>query len=98
MTFPRGPRRNAASLLSAGVAPVVQLACRVVARSLLWFRRDLRTTDHPALVRAADEGDVLPLFVVDPRLWDPAGVPRQVWLLRSLRALDDRLDGRLVIR
>jgi deoxyribodipyrimidine photo-lyase len=97
-TFPRGPRRNAALLLSAGAAPAVQLACRAVARTVLWFRRDLRTSDHPALVRAAEEGDVVPLFVVDPRLWDPAGPPRQAWLLRSLRALAERLDGRLVIR
>jgi len=69
-----------------------------VPRSVLWFRRDLRLADHPALLAAASAGDVVPLFVVDPRLWEPAGPPRRAWLLRSLRALDADLDGRLVIR
>lgn len=67
-------------------------------RSLLWLRRDLRLSDHPALHAAAEEGDVVPLFVLDPRLFDPAGPPRRAWLLRSLRALDADLDGRLVVR
>jgi len=65
---------------------------------VLWFRRDLRLDDHPALVAAADDADVVPLFVVDPRLWEPAGAPRLAWLLRSLRALAGDLDGRLVVR
>jgi deoxyribodipyrimidine photo-lyase len=72
-------------------------------RHVLWFRRDLRLRDHPALVAAVEAagrtgGGVVPLFVLDPRLWDPAGPPRRAWLLRSLRALDQALDGRLVIR
>ncbi|HEY6798607.1 MAG TPA: deoxyribodipyrimidine photo-lyase, partial [Kineosporiaceae bacterium] len=74
------------------------LACLLVARSVLWFRRDLRLADHPALLAASGESDVVPLFVLDPRLWNPAGPPRQAWLLRSLRALDAALDGGLVIR
>ena len=66
---------------------------------MLWFRRDLRLADHPALLAAAAGGDeVIALFVLDPRLWDPAGPPRQAWLVRSLRALDDALGGRLVVR
>jgi deoxyribodipyrimidine photo-lyase len=66
---------------------------------VLWFRRDLRLRDHPALLAAAAAGGrVLPLFVVDPELWNPAGPPRQAWLVRSLRALSAGCDGRLVIR
>jgi deoxyribodipyrimidine photo-lyase len=66
---------------------------------LLWFRRDLRLRDHPALLAAAEaDAGVVPLFVVDPRLWDPAGPPRQAWLVRSLAALGQACDGRLVIR
>ena len=61
--------------------------------SVLWFRRDLRTADHPALLKAAGEGDVVPLFVVDPALWEPAGPARRAWLVRSLRALDASLGG-----
>jgi deoxyribodipyrimidine photo-lyase len=66
---------------------------------VLWFRRDLRVSDHPALLEAARDGSrVLPLFVVDPALWRPAGPPRQAWLARSLSALSRTCGGRLVIR
>jgi deoxyribodipyrimidine photo-lyase len=65
---------------------------------VLWFRRDLRLSDHPALVRAAGSGPVLPLFVLDPGLLAPAGAPRTAFLLRCLRALDASLGGRLVVR
>ncbi|NAZ80724.1 deoxyribodipyrimidine photo-lyase [Kineococcus sp. R8] len=65
--------------------------------ALLWFRRDLRLRDHPALLAAAADGEVVPLFVVDPALWGPSGDVRRVYLLRSLRALDASLDGRLVV-
>jgi deoxyribodipyrimidine photo-lyase len=69
--------------------------------TLLWFRRDLRLDDHPALqqaVGAADGGQVLPLFVIDPRLWDPAGPIRRAWLVRSLAALSRSMSDALVIR
>ncbi len=38
----------------------------------MWFRRDLRLGDNPALVAAAAEGDVVAVFVVDPA-FDRAG-------------------------
>ena len=75
--------------------------------SLLWYRRDLRLRDHPALLSAAsavaddDRGGVVPVFVVDPALWGPAGPSRRAYLSASLRALDDALSergGRLVVR
>lgn len=69
--------------------------------SVLWFRRDLRFADHPALAKAAARGAVVALFVVDPALMRPAGLPRRAFLIRSLGALDERLrsvGGRLVVR
>ncbi|UOX99815.1 cryptochrome/photolyase family protein [Blastococcus sp. PRF04-17] len=70
--------------------------------SLLWFRRDLRLSDHPALLAALDaaggNGDVLPVFVFDPRLWGPAGGPRRQFLLDSLAALREQTGGALVLR
>jgi deoxyribodipyrimidine photo-lyase len=69
--------------------------------SILWFRRDLRLADHPALHRAAEDGPVLALFVLDDRLRKPSGAPRLAYLYRSLRALDadlQRSGGRLVVR
>ena len=60
----------------------------------MWFRRDLRLADNPALVDAADSGDVLPLFVLDPALWGPAGPARRAYLGESLRSLDRSLRKR----
>ena len=59
--------------------------------SILWFRRDLRFDDHPALAKAADRGRVLALFVIDPALMGPAGLPRRAFLIRTLRDMDRRL-------
>jgi deoxyribodipyrimidine photo-lyase len=73
-----------------------------VPTTVLWFRRDLRLSDNPALVEAVHaagrDGAVVPLFCLDPRLLAPAGAPRVAFLLRSLRALDDATGGRLVLR
>ena len=57
----------------------------------MWFRRDLRFEDHPALAKAAKRGPVLALFVFDSALTRPAGPPRLAFLLRTLRSLDQRL-------
>jgi deoxyribodipyrimidine photo-lyase len=68
--------------------------------SILWFRRDLRRHDNPALNAAAasGHGSVIALFVLDERLWGPAGPVRRAYLSASLRALEESLDGQLVVR
>ena len=68
-----------------------------MARSVLWFRRDLRLTDLPALAVAHGHGDVVPLFVVDPR-FDVAGAPRRAFMTAALQSLDEELGGALVYR
>jgi deoxyribodipyrimidine photo-lyase len=55
--------------------------------SVMWFRRDLRLADNPALLEACADGPVLPLFVLDPELWGPSGPVRRAYLGASLRAL-----------
>ena len=67
--------------------------------AVMWFRRDLRLADNPALLEAlAGHDEVLPLFVHDDRLRAPAGDPR-LWFLRGcLASLDESLAGRLVCR
>jgi deoxyribodipyrimidine photo-lyase len=60
----------------------------------MWFRRDLRLADNPALLDACDSDGVLPLFVLDPSLWGPAGVSRRWYLTQSLGALDASLRER----
>ncbi|MGZ4445108.1 MAG: cryptochrome/photolyase family protein [Nocardioides sp.] len=62
--------------------------------SVMWFRRDLRLGDNPALLEACADDGVLPLFVLDPALWGPAGATRRSYLAASLRALDGRLRQR----
>ncbi|HTW13742.1 MAG TPA: deoxyribodipyrimidine photo-lyase [Nocardioides sp.] len=62
--------------------------------AVMWFRRDLRLADNPALVEAAGAGAVLPLFVLDPALWVPAGPSRRAYLGASLRSLDASLRQR----
>jgi deoxyribodipyrimidine photo-lyase len=67
----------------------------------MWFRRDLRLQDHPALAAAADAGRVVALFVLDDALRRPSGAPRLAFLYRSLRDLDAKLrenGGELVLR
>ncbi len=69
-----------------------------MARALLWFRRDLRVDDHPALAAAAAHGEVVPLFVIDPRLVASSGAPRLAYLRAALDALAAELGGALVQR
>jgi len=65
--------------------------------NLLWFRRDLRLRDHPALAAAARDGEVLACFVLDPRLEASSGLRRLQFLGDSLRRLSDNLAGRLLV-
>ena len=65
--------------------------------SVVWFRRDLRLHDHPALTAAQADGDrIAPLFVVDERL--QAGrfrSPNRLWFMRgSVSALANALEAR----
>jgi deoxyribodipyrimidine photo-lyase len=65
---------------------------------VMWFRRDLRLTDHPALTAAASTGlPVVPLFVVDPA-FSGAGAPRRAYLNEALKSLDRSMGGALVYR
>jgi deoxyribodipyrimidine photo-lyase len=82
---------------------VSERAPQGVTNSMMWFRRDLRLADNHALVAAiadarAGGGGVIPLFVLDDRLWDAAGPNRRWFLAGSLAALDADLGGRLVVR
>lgn len=64
--------------------------------SILWFRRDLRLSDHPALLAAADEADeVVPVFVLDDVLLRTAGPNRLAFLFDSLRDLQRQTGGAL---
>ena len=64
----------------------------------MWFRRDLRLHDNPALLAALEADEVVPVFVVDPALWTRSGPVRQAYLAASLRSLDRSMGGALVVR
>ncbi|WNG94789.1 deoxyribodipyrimidine photo-lyase [Mycobacterium sp. ITM-2016-00318] len=66
--------------------------------TLMWFRRDLRLHDLPALLDAADaDGEVLACYVLDPRLKASSGPRRLQYLYDALRSLDEELDGKLMV-
>jgi deoxyribodipyrimidine photolyase len=70
---------------------------------LLWFKRDLRIQDHPALTLAASLGPVLPLYVVEPDYWQLPDTSARQWefTAESLASLRDdlaRLGAPLIIR
>jgi len=64
--------------------------------AVIWFRRDLRLHDHPALTTAAEGHDrVVPLFMLDQALLEggSASPIRTRFLLESLRELAASLAG-----
>ena len=66
--------------------------------SIIWFRRDLRINDHPALAAAIESADqVIPLFILDKSQIDDAGEKLLAYMGQSLRALDESLGNRLHI-
>lgn len=70
--------------------------------TIMWFRRDLRLSDNPALVEAVHaagrDGKVVAAFCLDSRLRRPAGRPRLAYLSRCLEALHASIGGALVVR
>ena len=67
-------------------------------RAIFWFRRDLRLADNPALLAALDDADeVIPLFIMDDEIADRAGEHRRAYLASSLKALNDSLNGNLLV-
>jgi len=66
--------------------------------ALLWYRRDLRVDDLPALSAAvAQDREVLCCFVLDPRLEASSGQRRLQFLGDCLRQLREAFAGRLLV-
>ena len=90
--------------MAAALPMCISMAHPTDAPALLWFRNDLRLSDHPALSAAAATGrPVLPLYVFDEAAagaWTPGGASRW-WLHHSLAALAAELSAKgapLVLR
>ena len=73
------------------------------APSIVWFRRDLRLADQAALLAAAAQGPLIPVYVLDdetPRHRRMGGASRW-WLHHALASLDSSLraaGSRLILR
>lgn len=72
--------------------------------AIVWFRRDLRLHDNPALMQAAQHHErIIPLYIHAPQEegnWAPGAASRW-WLHHSLAGLDTALRGsgsRLILR
>jgi deoxyribodipyrimidine photo-lyase len=69
--------------------------------AVVWFRRDLRLRDNPALAHAlANHERVVALYVHAPHEDEPwsLGAASRWWLHHALADLDRQLRGRLVLR
>jgi deoxyribodipyrimidine photo-lyase len=68
--------------------------------AIVWFRRDLRLADNPALHAAYENGyKILPVYILDdvnPGDW-MMGAASRAWLHHSLKSLDNDLSGHLVL-
>jgi deoxyribodipyrimidine photo-lyase len=68
-------------------------------KSLYWFRQDLRLTDNPALIEAANNGALCAIYIHDTvNCGDYAkGEASRAWLDKSLAVLNQQLDNQLII-
>lgn len=67
-------------------------------KNIIWFRRDLRIGDNPALLAAIKTSDeIVPLFILDKAQIAEAGEKLLAYMGQSLRALDQSLGNTLHI-
>ena len=59
---------------------------------LVWFKRDLRLQDHPALAFAAARGRILPVYVVEPEYWAQPDSAARHWAF-AVECLTDLRDA-----
>jgi deoxyribodipyrimidine photo-lyase len=70
---------------------------------VVWFKRDLRVTDHAPLWHAGQQANVLPLYVIEPELWLQADASNRHWAFIKGALIDCRealkqLGQALVVR
>lgn len=72
--------------------------------NVVWFKRDLRLQDHAPLCAAAESGNVVLLYIIEPELWVQPDSSLRHWhfLHDSLASLDAEIlknyNGKLIIR
>ena len=70
-------------------------------KSIIWHRNDLRLRDHEPLVNACKEGEILPVYIFDPKQFKTTeydfprtGSHRIVFLTESVKALRQAYRGK----
>lgn len=65
--------------------------------TIVWFRQDLRIADNPALYAAAQQGPILPIYILEeaPEKHAKMGGASRVWLHNALNQLNLTLNGNL---
>ncbi len=65
----------------------------------MWFRKDLRTSDNPALEKAAKDSTLLPIYIFDTTLPQKAelGGASKWFLHHALESLNKELNGNLQV-
>jgi deoxyribodipyrimidine photo-lyase len=67
-------------------------------RAIIWFRRDLRISDNPALLAAIEASDeIVPLFIMNEEVANNSGPYRLAYLAKSLQSLDKSLSEKLLV-
>lgn len=61
---------------------------------LIWFRSDLRVSDHPALFHGCQKGAGIAIYTLFPRQWQNHGdSPNKIWFwMQNLKALSLELE------
>ncbi len=61
--------------------------------SVCWFRKDLRLNDNPAWNSACSDGDVIPVFVLEPSMLESASQRKKDVMFSNLMALKAELES-----
>ncbi|GAB2906584.1 FAD-binding domain-containing protein [Rheinheimera gaetbuli] len=63
--------------------------------ALVWFKRDLRITDHRPLYEAVKTGAVLPVYIIEPDYWQQSDVSLRHWqfIAPALQHLNEQLSA-----
>ena len=65
--------------------------------NILWFRKDLRLMDNPALVEANLNAEIIPIFILDDTNPEEnkMGAASRVWLYHSLKSLNISMQKKI---
>ncbi len=71
--------------------------------NVVWFKRDLRIKDHEALTQAAKHGPILPLYILEPELWNQPDISYRHYVflqdcLSDLSQSLEKLGQKLIIK